>query len=162
MVFAIGGSCLMSKWILRCSTKKALPVTLITTLAIFSLCWKGGFTVKACELGWADNAVDGPHHGYAGVFGEMFCIPSETCPGGEPGPLWAEIWTNYADEQCWDLYAAIGTIGEPTGAGARVDVVDEYSYPSPCWIHLDKYYCDGSTDTETYQNLASCYKCSIG
>ncbi|HJQ23350.1 MAG TPA: hypothetical protein VKA60_05500 [Blastocatellia bacterium] len=148
--------------ILCLSIKKAFSVTLIASLVIISLCWQGKLTAKACELDTADSGVDGPHHGYAGIFGEMFCIPSETCPGGEPWPLYAEIWTTDADEQCWDLYAQIGPLDTyPTvGAGGKVDIATEDSYPYPCYDHGELYYCDGSTNSLTYNY--GCSSCSTG
>jgi hypothetical protein len=87
--------------------RKKLSVFLIA-IVVIGTCWMVSLTAHACELGWADQGQDGPNQGYAGIFGQMFCIPTETCPGGEAWPLFAEIWTNYPDQQCFDLVARIG------------------------------------------------------
>lgn len=95
----------------------------------------------------------------------MFCIPSETCPGGEEWPLYAEIWTNESDEQCWNLLASIGAYypygsGSPaTGGRSQVVIFDEYSYPIYCWGVDRIYLCDGSTQT-TYHDPFECQACS--
>lgn len=131
---------------------------LTATILLFST---GNLTIKACELAWGDVGFDGPHHAYAGIFGQMFCTPSETCPGGEAWPLFAEIWTNNSNEQCWYLYAFIAHQGNPgalVGASSEVGITDENSYPDVCWAHRDVYLCDGSTESYFFgpQNCQPC------
>lgn len=132
-------------------------------VVILAICWTVNFTATACELAWADSGYDGPQHGYAGIFGEMFCTASETCPGGEAWPLFAEIWTNYSDQQCWNLDARIGPYGPivaRTGAFANVNIFDEFSYPYSCWSRLNVYYCDGTTESDITGE--GCYVCNVG
>ncbi|HXG65590.1 MAG TPA: hypothetical protein VNO70_10815 [Blastocatellia bacterium] len=136
----------------------------LITLLVISTSWTVNFTARACPLAWADVGIDGPNQGYAGVFGEMFCTPTETCPGGEAWPLWAEIWTNNSDEQCWLLDARISPYG-PTaarnGAFSQVNIFDENSYPANCWGRTEIYFCDGTTDT-SLSGFGPCVKCGNG
>ena len=93
----------------------------------------------------------------------MFCQPSETCPGGEEWPLYAEIWTGYDYESCWLVAAYIGpTVGyaEP-GGRAVVTAWDTASYPWNCFQHTDEYYCDGGSDS--FDDYAQdCVRCCGG
>ena len=116
----------------------------------------------SCELGWADYQIDGPNHGYAAVSGEMFCIPSPTCDGGEPWPLWAELWDNYLEHSCWWLSTAIGPFPPlySYGAFSLGQIADNISYPNVCWAQTDIWYCDGGTFSSTYST--GCYPCCGG
>lgn len=89
-------------------TRNTLLAFVIATLAT-STPLMGNFTALAvCQLGSATTAQDGPKQGYAGVFGLMFCVPSETCAGGEFWPLFAEIFIFNTTHGCFDLVARIG------------------------------------------------------
>ena len=140
-----------------------LRVVLILVMAATCLFATRNYRVTACELAWADYGFDGPNHGYAGIFGEMFCTPSETCPGGETWPLFAEIWTNYSDQQCWYLGAAIYPYPPGMthiGAASQVSIFDEYSFPNTCWFVTTVYFCDGSTQTHYSGSYTDCQACS--
>src|SRR5262245_21831855 len=75
----------------------------------------------------------------------MKCIPSETCEGDDPWPLWAEIWAYNENESCWLLRASIGEHFLGDRAFARVEIFTPDTYPSSCWYRLELYLCDGTT-----------------
>jgi len=137
--------------------RRKLSAFLIAILAV-SPCWIGDYTVNAsCELGWCDSGRDGPNHEYAGIFGQMFCIASETCPGGEPWPLYAEIWDYSSQHACFYFTADIGC--GTLSASALVAAYDENSFPNSCWAHLNTYGCDG-VNTSSDLGPSTCQACS--
>ena len=135
-------------------------------LVVFACACLPSNSAAECLLNWADDGQDGPNHGYAAIFGEMECESEVGCIGG-PFPLYAEIWTSYSYQQCFDLVARIGSWYDylyPDYQAAFAYVAEwdgSPSYGFPCWSHTDIYYCDGGTGSLSF-GWAPCQNCSSG
>jgi hypothetical protein len=117
---------------------------------------------SACTFDYATSCYDGPHQYYAGCLDGTFrCETDEICPG-DIIPLYAEIWFYEDQGWCLDLAAQIGPTGSgPYAAFAKVIMwdLDLYPFYSPCWYHLESFYCDGSSGYYEPSNTCDCPIC---